>query len=123
MATKSSVINWTTVISALLGLAGGALSGGFAAYTQLRTSQEQFSIERARMFQDLIEELQDEETARMALLNLWQLYPEERDQKIIVAAAIEIGQPDLVETIIGFEEDMLQLAEHDFLEEIGRAHV
>jgi hypothetical protein len=108
--TSNPVINWTVIISAVLGLVGGGLSGGFAAYTQLRASQEQFSIERARMFKELIVELQDENTARMALLNLWQLYPNERDQKIIVAAAIESGQPDLVETIIGFEDELVQLA-------------
>lgn len=110
MNNKDTVVNWTTIMSALLGLVGGALSGGVAAYTQLKASQEQFSIERAQMFQSLIGQLQEEKTARMALLNLWQLYPDERDQKIIVAAAIETGHPDLVEAIFGFEEEILQLA-------------
>jgi hypothetical protein len=108
---KNPILNWTTIISAVLGLLGGAVSGGIAAYVQLKTTQEQFSIERARMFKELITELRNEKTARMALLNLWQLYPDERDQKIIVAAAIESGQPDLVETIIGFEDELKQLAE------------
>lgn len=111
MAGSAKVPSWTTVATALVGIAGGAASGGLAAYTQLSTSQEQFSIDRANMFKGLIEDLQNESTARMALLNLWQLYPEERDQKIIVAAAIEIGHPDLVETIVGFDEELRQVSD------------
>lgn len=103
-------LNWTTIATAVLALAGGAVSGGFAAYSQLSRAQEEFSIERAKMFQGLMESLKTKETARMALLILWQLYPESRDQKIIVAAAIESGHPDLIETIIGFDDELKQLA-------------
>ncbi len=110
MASENSVVNVTTVISALLGLLGGAFTGGLTAYTQLKAAQEKYSIERAKMFEQLIVKLQDKKTSRMALLNLWQLYPEKRDQRIIVAAAIESGEPDLVDTIIGFETELAQLA-------------
>ena len=103
-------LNWTTIVTAVLALTGGAVSGGFAAYSQLSRTQEEFSIERAKMFQGLMESLKSKETARMALLILWQLYPDERDQKIIVAAAIESGHPDLIETIIGFDDELKQLA-------------
>lgn len=81
MAGKSIVINWTAIATAIFGLVGGALSGGFAAYTQLSTAQEKFSIERANLFKELIKDLQNETSSRMALLILWQLYPHERDQK------------------------------------------
>lgn len=104
-------LNWTTVITAIVALIGGAISGGFTAYTQLSRAEEEFSIKRATMFKDLMVELKNEKTARMALLILWQLYPNERDQKIIVAAAIESGQPDLIDTIVGFDDELQQLSE------------
>jgi hypothetical protein len=98
------------IITAFLAVVGGALSGGITAYSQRSTDQEKFSIQRAEMFEKLIEKLKNKETARMALLILWQLYPDERDQKIIVVAAIESGQPDLIETLIGFDDELKQLA-------------
>ena len=103
-------MNWTTVIAAIVGLIGGVISGGFTAYTQLSSAEQKFSIDRAEKFKELFDDLHDTDKSRIALLNLWQLYPDKRDQKIIVAAAVETGQSDLIETIVGFEEEIRQYA-------------
>lgn len=98
---------WTSaVLTALIGLIGGAISGFATAYVQLSTAKDKYSIERAREFQNLMEKLESEKTSRLAVLNLWQLYPEERDRKIIIAAAFAVGQPDLVEIISGIDEEL-----------------
>lgn len=101
-------MNWTTIIAAIVGLAGGVISGGLTAYTQLSSAEQEFSISRAEKFKELFEDLRHEDKSRIALLNLWQLYPDKRDQKIIVAAAVEVDQPDLIETIVSLEEEILQ---------------
>lgn len=101
-------MNWTTILAAVVGLIGGVISGGFTAYTQLSSAEQEFSISRAEKFKELFGDLHDESKSRIALLNLWQLYPDKRDQKIIVAAAVETGQSDLIETIVGFEDEILQ---------------
>lgn len=105
---RGNILNLTNILTAVFALAGGALSGGLATYAQLKASHDKFSIDRANMFRQLTSELRSDEdkTARMALLNLWQLYPDERDQKIIITAAFETGQPDLVETMLGFDEEL-----------------
>lgn len=103
--------NLTAVMMALIGVAGGALSGFVTAYVQLSTAKEEYSIARAKEFQNLMEKLKSEDTSRLAVLNLWQLYPDERDRKIITAAAFAVGQPDLVEIISGIDEELGPVAE------------
>ncbi len=103
--------NLTAVMMAIIGLASGALSGFVTAYVQLSTAKDKYSIERAKEFQNLMEKLKSEETSRLAVLNLWQLYPDERDRKIITAAAFAVGQPDLVEIISGIDEELGPVAE------------
>ncbi len=97
-------------MAAVVGLIGGVISGGFTAYTQLSSAEQKFSIDRAEKFKELFDDLHNTDKSRIALLNLWQLYPDKRDQKIIVAAAVETGQSDLIETIVGFEEEIRQYA-------------
>lgn len=101
----------SAVVTAFFGLLGGAISGFATAYVQLSTAKEQYSIERAREFQNLMNKLGNKETSRLAVLNLWQLYPEERDRKIIIAAAFAVGEPDLVELISGIDEELGPVAE------------
>lgn len=103
---KSKAPIWFGLVPALAGLIGGAVSGFTTAYVQLSTKREEYSIQRAKEFQSLMEKLADKNTARLAVLNLWQLYPEERDRRIITAAAFAVGQPDLVEIINGIDEEL-----------------
>ena len=44
---------------------------------------------RARLFKELIKDLGNESTANYALLALWQLYKDENDRRIILAAALQ----------------------------------
>lgn len=98
-------------IPAIFGLIGGVVSGGLTAYVQLSTKREQYSIERAREFKSLLNELNNEETSRLAVLNLWQLYRDERDRRIITAAAFAVNQPDLVEIISGIDDELTPVAD------------
>jgi len=110
---------WTSaVLTALIALVGGAISGFLTAYVQLSETKEKYSIQRAQEFQKLMDRLESKNTSRLAVLNLWQLYPEERDRKIIIAAAFAVGQPDLVELISGIDEELTPVA--DMLQ--ARAH-
>lgn len=105
-AAKRRTALLTVAIPALVGFLGGVVSGGVTAYVQLKTKSEEYSIKRAELFRELMEELGDEreKTARLAVLNLWQLYPEERDRRVITAAAFAVNQPDLVGLVAGIDE-------------------
>ncbi|MEM8730656.1 MAG: hypothetical protein AAGF79_12125 [Pseudomonadota bacterium] len=102
---------WSMALPAVLGLIGGGLSGWFSSYVTLSTKREEHSIERARAFRELMRELGDEKTSRLAVLNLWQLYPEERDRRVITAAAFAVNQPDLVELVSGIDAKVNPVAD------------
>jgi hypothetical protein len=90
-------------IATVLGFIGGIISGGLTAWVQVSDAKQKYSIERAKEFKSLLQDLQSQEKSRLALLNLWQLYPDSRDQKIIAMAAIALNQPDLVQLISGID--------------------
>ncbi len=110
-AEKRRVALLTVAIPAIVGFLGGVISGGVTAYVQLTTKKEEYSIKRAQEFRGLMKELSEPETARLALLNLWQLYPEERDRRIITAAAFAVDQPDLVELVAGIDDQVDPVAD------------
>lgn len=110
---KQRVAIWTVAIPAALGLIGGVVSGGVTAFVQLSTKSEEYSINRAGKFRELMKELssENEKTSRLAVLNLWQLYPDERDRRVITAAAFAVDQPDLVELVAGIDEKVDPIAD------------
>ncbi len=101
-------MNWSTIIASVVGLLSGLLSGGLTAYTQLNEAQEKYLIAKVDKFEKLFKSLGKPEEARFALLNLWQLYPDKEDEKIIVTVAIETDQSDLIEMIVESDQDLAQ---------------
>lgn len=108
---KQKLALWTVAIPAVVGLIGGGISGGITSYTTLSAKREEYSIQRAKEFRSLMEELLDEKKSRLAVLNLWQLYPNERDRRVITAAAFAVNQPDLVELVAGIDEHVNPIAD------------
>ncbi len=108
---KQQIALWTVAIPALVGLVAGVVSGGLTSYVQLSTKQEEYSIQRAKLFRELMGELLDDKKSRLAVLNLWQLYPKERDRRVITAAAFAVNQPDLVELVAGIDEKVNPVAD------------
>jgi hypothetical protein len=96
----------TAIVTAWIALVGAVVAAVFSAYTTIVVSNEKHSVERAELFTKLLAGLDSTEgtKSRLALLNLWQLYPNEH--KVIVLASLEIGHSELVETMIRLDDEI-----------------
>lgn len=89
----------TALVPAVFGVLGGVFSGTVTAWVQLETKREEFDISRADKFTKLLDALVDEKKAGLALLNLWQIYPDEQYRQVIVGTALTIEQAEILEYI------------------------
>ncbi len=77
------------------------------ATTDRLRSKSEWSFKRAELFKKSIGELKNTDTSALALLGLWPLFSEKEERKIIVAAALHVGDPDTIHALVqlGFELD------------------
>lgn len=88
------------LLTAGLALAGTLTSG----YIQYSRYSDQYSVERAELFRGLFTDLLEEDRGSLALLVLWQLYPREKEK--IVIAALETGQPEIIDTLMRLDQEL-----------------
>ena len=74
--------------------------------TKLTLAEAENDINRAQLFRSLIAELQEDDTANLAILVLWSMYPSERHQRMILMAALQANSTKAAETLISLDEEL-----------------
>lgn len=103
------------VISALSAVLAALLSAFVSVWvTSIQTdldelvASKQDTIERAKLFRVLINDLSSKDKAGYALLTLWKIYQHEDDRQIVVLAALENPNEDTYQTLLrlGLEKEL-----------------
>lgn len=107
--------DWLAKISAFSAVAAALLSAIVTLrVTNIQTDTKELlavrqdSIQRAELFRNLIQDLNDDSKSGYALLTLWKLYEQPKDRKVVVLAALENPKPDTINTLtrMGFEKEL-----------------
>lgn len=118
---KATLKDKLTVISAFSAVLAALLSAFVSLWVaSIQTDVEELvaskkdTVERAVLFKDLINDLNNEKKAGYALLTLWKVYQQENDRKIVVLAALESPDPNkkLIQTLkrLGFDKELAKYA-------------
>lgn len=67
--------------------------------TKRQIAESEGSVERARLFTEMIEKLGIPDSSGLVLLALWQLYSKPEERRIICGAALEVRNPKFFETL------------------------
>ena len=75
--------------------------------TKRQISDLESSFKRAELFTRSIKELKDEDTSALVLMGLWPLFSRPEERRVIIAAALHVGNPEVIDALrkLGTELD------------------
>lgn len=94
------------LVSAVGAIVVAVISGAVSWIVAGQTLAQQDIVQRATLFKELINEVNDENGGGYATLALWKLYPEDRRLVIISALQSDKPQPIAVLMLLGLEDEL-----------------
>ena len=75
--------------------------------TKRQISDLESSFKRVELFTRSIKELKDEDTSALVLMGLWPLFSRPEERRVIIAAALHVGNPEVIDALrkLGTELD------------------
>jgi len=101
--SKKLSASWIALISTLGAATISAAVSFFVATAKLNSED---TVNRAKLFSELIEDFQDDGGDRYALLSLWKIYPE--DRRLVLITALQNPTPETIKllTQLGYKEEL-----------------
>lgn len=105
---KSLTGVWTAALSTVL---AACISAAVSFFVTTAKIDSEDSINRARLFKDLISAFQTDGNERYALLSLWKIYPE--DRRIVLITALQNPTPETIRllTQLGYKDELASFQE------------
>lgn len=116
MVADSDKKHWLQRYSPIISMGSAIVAAALTAFvtykvanleieTKMTLGASMQNIEKARLFQELIEELTKDDTGPLALLVLWRVYWREQERKTIIVAAFEVKKTAIIESLIRLEKE------------------
>jgi hypothetical protein len=75
--------------------------------TKEKISALESSFKRAELFTRSIKELKEPETSPLVLMGLWPLFSEDTERRVLIAAALHVGKPEVIDILMKLGKDEL----------------